>query len=297
MGADSGFDSTMGATPTFDEVERAARRLNNWKASGDNGVIPESFSNPNNYRGIMLLDISMKIVSSIITDRILNYMKEIGMDEQTGFSKEKGCQNGYAALSSILRRRAEHNQSTWILFIDLVKAFDTVNRSHLMVVLKKLGLPKELVDVVAMMHEDVKVKFAIEDVEAIFDSTVGVKQGDNLAPVLFVMYMQVVMETLKEKWPDGGFLTYRAKEDGVMAGKASDVHYLSWTNLAADEDVWTEVMELVRSEMLSYEPAKLERKVLELKNQLQAKLDAEAEGRRIDSEANDEFIRRGILIN
>jgi len=61
--------------------------------------------------------------------------------------------------------------------------------------------------------------------------------------------------------------------------------------------VWTEVMELVRSEMLSYVPAKLERKVLELKNQLQAKLDAEAEGRRIDSEANDEFIRRGILIN
>jgi len=267
MGADSGFDSTMGATPTFDEVERAARRLNNWKASGDNGVIPESFSNPNNYRGIMLLDISMKIVSSIITDRILNYMKEIGMDEQTGFSKEKGCQNGYAALSSILRRRAEHNQSTWILFIDLVKAFDTVNRSHLMVVLKKLGLPKELVDVVAMMHEDVKVKFAIEDVEAIFDSTVGVKQGDNLAPVLFVMYMQVVMETLKEKWPDGGFLTYRAKEDGVMAGKANNAvaeEFDFWASLYADDaaTVFESREELIEGTETLYQHFKLFRMLM-----------------------------------
>ena len=59
-------------------------------------------------------------------------MKVIGLDEQTGFTKEKGCQHGQAALMAMLRKRSEHNnKDTWVLLIDLVKAFDTVNRDCL----------------------------------------------------------------------------------------------------------------------------------------------------------------------
>ena len=146
-------------------------------------------------------------------------MKVIGLDEQTGFTKEKGCQHGQAALMAMLRKRSEHNKDTWVLFIDLVKAFDTVNRDCLIDVLAKLGVPPNLVQIIGVMHEKVMVKFEVGDATKEFPSTVGVKQGDNLAPVLFVMFMQVVMETVMKKWPAGGFLTYKAKQDGVLHGR------------------------------------------------------------------------------
>ncbi|GMI62527.1 hypothetical protein ScalyP_jg5732 [Parmales sp. scaly parma] len=120
---------------------------------------------------------------------------------------------------AMLRKRSEHNKDTWVLLIDLVKAFDTVNRDCLIDVLAKLGVPPNLVQIIGVLHEKVMVKFEVGDATKEFPSTVGVKQGDNLAPVLFVMFMQVVIETVKKKWPAGGFLKYKSKQDGVLHGR------------------------------------------------------------------------------
>ena len=40
-----------------------------------------------------------------------------------------------------LQKRKEHNLATWALFIDLVKAFDSVSREALWAVLRKFGIP------------------------------------------------------------------------------------------------------------------------------------------------------------
>jgi len=60
----------------------------------------------------------------------------------------------------------------------------------------------------------------IEDASATFESETGVKQGDNLSPLLFLFMMQVFIELLpKEKnWPGG--LTFRTRHDGIITGRA-----------------------------------------------------------------------------
>ena len=57
-----------------------------------------------------------------------------------------------------LQKRKEHNTETWALFIDLVKAFDTVPREALFAVLRRFGLPDHFVNVVIRLHTNAVVR-------------------------------------------------------------------------------------------------------------------------------------------
>ena len=58
------------------------------------------------------------------------------------------------------------------------------------------------------------MKVGEEEVE--INGTVGVKQGDNLGPILFILLIQAVSSTLDKKWnfstPD--FRRHALKKDG-----------------------------------------------------------------------------------
>ena len=59
-------------------------------------------------------------------------------------------------------------------------------------------------------------------------NTAGVKQGDNMAPLLFIFVMQACLETLGDTWPVGKpeFRT-NTRTTGVCGGKVSGT---DWTN-------------------------------------------------------------------
>jgi hypothetical protein len=50
------------------------------------------------------------------------------------------------------------------------------------------------------MYTDVNVKLQIGKEEHDMPYTVGVQQGDNMAPILFLFVMQAFSKTLEEKW-------------------------------------------------------------------------------------------------
>ncbi len=50
------------------------------------------------------------------------------------------------------------------------------------------------------MYTDIKIKLGIEKAEALFYSASGVKQGDNLAPTLFLFAIQATIKTIHHKW-------------------------------------------------------------------------------------------------
>ena len=61
-----------------------------------------------------------------------------------------------------IKKRREHSQSTWVLFLDLVKAFDRVPRQLLWDLLTRFGVPPQLVRLLRALHEEVLVKFEVE---------------------------------------------------------------------------------------------------------------------------------------
>ena len=59
----------------------------------------------------------------------------------------------------------------------------------------------------------VKIKKGLEDVETSY--TTGVKQGDSLAPILFLLYFQMCIKVLDSRWTTEK-PCFLYKMDGVM---------------------------------------------------------------------------------
>jgi hypothetical protein len=91
--------------------------------------------------------------------------------------------------------RRHHGKETYALFIDLVKAFDSINREALYLILKKYGLPEELINVIKKMYLNCSVQIKVGAEKRDVEYTSGVLQGDNAAAVLFLFVMQAATET------------------------------------------------------------------------------------------------------
>jgi hypothetical protein len=121
-------------------------------------------------------------------------LKGFGIEERP----DKGCADATFTLKTALQTLREHDQESWVLFVDLVKAYDTVNREMLWKILTTLGYQKAIE--MLKMYTDVTINFRVGEKLEQFLSTSGVKQGDNLAPVLFIFVIHAVSNTLDKKW-------------------------------------------------------------------------------------------------
>ena len=190
-----------------------------------------------NWRGICLLDVASKIFSSMMVRRMQIVMEEEGMDEQAGFRQFRGTIDGLFAASIGLQKRKEHNLETWALFVDLVKAFDTVPRDALFEILRRFGLPDHFVNVVIRLHANAIIKVKVGEVESELESSIGVRQGSCEGPVLFLFIMQAAMETMN--WPVSK-PEFRTRADGVTMGERSYRKrgvstFELWASLFADD--------------------------------------------------------------
>ena len=71
-----------------------------------------------------------------------------GPRSQFGFRPARGYGDGLFTVMEGLRKRREHNLESWCCFIDLIKAFDRVNREALFRVPQKFGLPDNFIAIV-----------------------------------------------------------------------------------------------------------------------------------------------------
>ena len=76
-----------------------------------------------------------------------------------------------------------------------------------MIILARFGLPEPLIKVIRCLYKPVRMTFKSGKTKYEFINVVGVKQGDNLAPVLFLFVMQAAMETLDNVWREHNITT------------------------------------------------------------------------------------------
>ena len=176
---------------------------------------------PGNYRGIMLLEVAYKIIANIVLMRlspIINSREHLDHETQCGFRSGLGTADASFTVKQLIRKRREHGLETWILFVDLVKAFDRVPRELLWLVLLKYGVSPKLVSLLKAMHNHVLVNFLVDGILSTLLSIIGVKQGDLLGPPLFIFYMAAIMETWRAS-SSYELCAFRTRRDFVMTGR------------------------------------------------------------------------------
>ena len=149
-----------------------------------------------NYRGISLLSVVGKILSRIIFKRINLYVADNVLPEsQCGFRSSRRTVDMIFTIRQLQEKCQKQRRNLFQVFIDLTKAFDTVNREALWLILGKLRCPEKLISILKLFHHDMKTTLNIGGKLA-EPSTVGngVKQGDTLAPTLFAFYFLIVFQ-------------------------------------------------------------------------------------------------------
>ena len=81
-----------------------------------------------------------------------------------------------------------------IVFVDLCKAFDSVDRNATLHMLSNYGVPGEIINAIPVMYDNRSCFVQTPDgLTGAFPTTAGILQGDTLAPFLFVIVVDYVL--------------------------------------------------------------------------------------------------------
>ena len=163
--------------------------------------IPKSSTNdrtdPMSYRGIARAPASYKLYNN----RLIKWAEsnERLADEQNGFRKGRTTIDHISSITNIIETRKLKRKQTFAAFIDFRnRAYDSINRSLLWAKLGNLGIGGNIVRVIKSICNDVHYCVRLNWIDTNwFKVTNGLQQGCMLSPLLFNMFINNLVETIK----------------------------------------------------------------------------------------------------
>ena len=159
-----------------------------------------------NHRGIALLCIAGKVLARLMLNRLIKHIDKIGLipESQCGFRPNRGTSDMTFTLRQLQEKCRLQGVDLHLLFIDLTKAFDTVNREGLWRILEKAGCPKLFVNIICSFHDGMKASVREGSGKSpSFGVTSGTKQGCVLAPTLFSIFFSMMLLVAFKDTSDG----------------------------------------------------------------------------------------------
>jgi len=156
------------------------------------------------FRTISLISHASKIVLRILTKRLEGKANGYISNTQFGFRKGVGTREAIAALRLICERKIDLNQDIHICFIDFEKAFDKVNWRLLLDTLQYIGIDWRERRMIRNLYLNQEAVVRINNKNS-KPATIGqgVRQGCLLSPLLFLIYIQRMMNEAMEDNTDG----------------------------------------------------------------------------------------------
>lgn len=170
-----------------------------------------------NYRPISLLPTIAKIFETCIKNYLVNFLENKGYfsENQFGFRQNKSADLALLSHLTGITEMMEGGNFTMGIYIDLQKAFDTVNHNIMKKILRKAGIAGKLLNWLSSYLKNRKQYVVINGVGS--DERLvrhGVPQGSILGPILFNMYINDLLKlNLKGRimgFADDTALTYGA---------------------------------------------------------------------------------------
>lgn len=151
-----------------------------------------SSADPNNYRGISINSCLGKFFTLILNSRLTLFLEEndVIKPNQIGFRKNFRTADHIFVVKTITDLYFKQGKKVYACFVDFRKAYDSVWRNGLLYKLIKIGVSKTFIKLLSSMYQNIKSSVKTpEGLTDTFNSSVGVKQGCNLSPNLFNIFL------------------------------------------------------------------------------------------------------------
>ena len=134
-------------------------------------------------------------MARILQARLQDLAEEVLPEAQCGFRKGRSCTDMIFTVRQIIEKSWEHKTKSFLSFIYLKKAYDSVPRDAMWLALRKLGVPEKTVQLIRSFHSGMEANICVES-ELLEEISLenGLRQGCCMAPVLFNLYTCPLME-------------------------------------------------------------------------------------------------------
>ncbi|KAK6750712.1 hypothetical protein RB195_002593 [Necator americanus] len=155
-----------------------------------------------NYRPICLLSVIYKLFTRVILNRIEKVLDEGQPCEQAGFRKGFSTIDHIHTVSKLIEVSREYKMPLCLTFIDLKKAFDSVQTEAVVEALDNQGVPTQYIKVLRELYSNFTTIISPFYKNIIIDVKRAVRQGDTISPKIFTATLENAMRKLE--WDDMG---------------------------------------------------------------------------------------------
>ena len=186
-----GTELIIHLTQLFQQIVKLGDIPKTWKESIIISLFKKgSKTNPESYRGITLLNTTLKLFTRVILRKLLKYIQP--REEQQGFRKNRSTTDAIFIMCQIIEKSIEFNHPAYLCFVDLTKAFDRV--ADVIDCLRDREVPEQIARIIKELNSDMtpRIKSNNQTSRCITIKN-GVRQGDSLSPMLFNIIMDKII--------------------------------------------------------------------------------------------------------
>ena len=154
-----------------------------------------------NYRPISLLSVLSKNFEKTIYSRVYSYLvkNDLIFEKQFGFRNKYSTSHALISITERIKSLVDSGNYVCGVFVDLEKAFDTVNHNILCEKLNFYGLRGKVNNLISSYLDNRKQFVSINGFDSeLRDLVCGVPQGSSLGPLLFLIYINDFRLSLKK---------------------------------------------------------------------------------------------------
>ena len=135
------------------------------------------------------MNISLKVITKVLAERLQTVILRVVHPNQYGFIRSRTIQDCLAWSYEYIHHCHQSKREIVILKLDSEKAFDTVEHTTIIQVMRHLGFPERWLSWVHAILSTGSGKF--------FKCKRGVREGDPLSPLLFVLTAELLQILIK----------------------------------------------------------------------------------------------------